>query len=425
VRRTGTALLLAACLAAAARGEAVAPSESRWLPPGSDLAAGLSERPAMRLKAAAAGGGLPPLAVLGELAFRSPATLGGEAYRAGLSCATCHPAGHLNERFFVPGLSDRPGNVDVTAGLFQPSVDDRVANPLNIPSLRGVAARAPYGRDGREPSLRQFVRDIVAVEFGGEEPPPWLLDGLAAFLRQLERLPGAGVDGEGRLDPQAGAAAGRGEGVFRDSGCAACHRPDAGFRDGLAHDVGSGGPWQTPGLFDLGQSAPYFHDGRYATLRAASEHFERTRGRRLEARELEDLLAYLEALGRAERPVEPVTAAAELADFRRLTGALALALQRESPEIGDFVVRALRLELGRLHERYPGAENAAERAALVDLSGRLAAIGRAFAGERLPEARTLVGDFAASWEAAARRLEAAADRSLYDPGRLKAAVRAP
>ena len=265
------AVLLAVLLAAASAAAADAPLESlsRWLPEGSTLAGPLTERPARRLAGEAAGGVLSPAARLGELAFRSPVVFGGEAARTGLACETCHPAGHLNRHFFVPGLSDRPGNVDVSGPLFQPAHDDGIANPVNIPSLRGVAASAPYGRDGRHASLREFVRDVVAVEFAGAEPEPWLLDALLAYLSELAHLPGAGVDGQGRLPADAGAAARRGEALFHrpfpgpgNLSCATCHPPHAGFLDGRLHDVGTGGAFDTPGLRGLADTAPYFHDGR-------------------------------------------------------------------------------------------------------------------------------------------------------------------
>src|SRR3546814_4193206 len=50
----------------------------------------------------------------GRLAFRSPMVLGGTASKAGLSCQACHPNGFANEDFFIPGLSDAHGRIDVS-----------------------------------------------------------------------------------------------------------------------------------------------------------------------------------------------------------------------------------------------------------------------------------------------------------------------
>ncbi len=47
--------------------------------------------------------------------------------------------------------------------------------------------------------------------------------------------------------------------------CNTCHRPPL-FTDRLKADVGSGGEFDTPHLFDVGSSPPYLHDGRALTL---------------------------------------------------------------------------------------------------------------------------------------------------------------
>ncbi len=65
----------------------------------------------------------------------------------------------------------------------------------------------------------------------------------------------------------------RGEAVFRSeaAGCAACHA-GAALTDGDTHDVQSSkhAPtrrgFDTPSLHLVAHSAPYFHDGRYATM---------------------------------------------------------------------------------------------------------------------------------------------------------------
>jgi cytochrome c peroxidase len=66
----------------------------------------------------------------------------------------------------------------------------------------------------------------------------------------------------------------RGHAVFTDdaTGCNSCHAEGAGFTDHALHDVSSATfadkdrYFLAPSLRFVGQTAPYFHDGRYATL---------------------------------------------------------------------------------------------------------------------------------------------------------------
>jgi hypothetical protein len=85
----------------------------------------------------------------------------------------------------VPGLSSEPGTVDVTHALFNPWNDDGLANPIEIPSLRGAAGRRSYGHEARFASLRDFIRHVMMDEFAADEPSPWLLDALVASVAQL------------------------------------------------------------------------------------------------------------------------------------------------------------------------------------------------------------------------------------------------
>lgn len=153
-----------------------------WLPPGSLSATALSIRSAENL---AGGTAQNFYTEFGRLAFRSPDILGGTARKAGISCQACHSNGHANTAFFVPGLSDRPGRIDVTHAFWNLRGEDHRDNPLTIPSLRGVAAKERLGQDRHAVSLREFTRRVIVVEFAGEEPSPLLLDGLTAYLEKL------------------------------------------------------------------------------------------------------------------------------------------------------------------------------------------------------------------------------------------------
>lgn len=154
-----------------------------WLPPGSLSVEALSTRPAEDLD----GGAAQSFFVeYGRLAFRSPDILGGTARKAGISCQACHSNGHADTAFFVPGLSDRPGRVDVSHAFWNLRNEDGRLNPLTIPSLRGAAAKERFGVRRQVASLREFTRRVIVVEFSGEEPSPLLLDGLIAYIEKLQ-----------------------------------------------------------------------------------------------------------------------------------------------------------------------------------------------------------------------------------------------
>ena len=153
-----------------------------WLPPGSLSVDELSLHP----EEAQDGGRQQSFyAEYGRLAFRSPMILGGTARKAGLSCQACHPNGHANADFFIPGLSDAHGRIDVTSTFWNIRGENHRNDPLTIPSLRGVKSKERLGHDGRSGSLREFTRRVIVTEFAGAEPDPTLLDALVAYMETL------------------------------------------------------------------------------------------------------------------------------------------------------------------------------------------------------------------------------------------------
>src|SRR5262249_51555653 len=91
--------------------------------------------------------GMPNDLLLGDLLFHSPQTLGPRAQAMNVSCDTCHPNGATHRGLSIEGLSDRPGNVDLSSPFFRRASDDGVFDPVNVPSLRGCRYTAPYGVD--------------------------------------------------------------------------------------------------------------------------------------------------------------------------------------------------------------------------------------------------------------------------------------
>lgn len=167
-------------------------------------------------------------------------------------------------------------------------------------TIDGVTELGRFGWKGQVPHLRDFVRDALGGELGLTTPDdrrgfallsdadasadPELdqeaVDDLTFFLANLPAPVRAAS-----LEPEVL----RGEFLFSTLGCARCHVPFLEgargpvwlYSDLLLHDVwpdtfrgmsepGAGpGVYRTPPLWGVGTTAPYLHDGRASTLRAA------------------------------------------------------------------------------------------------------------------------------------------------------------
>ena len=291
------------------------------LPPGSDI---FDQDPLPRLVLNFEEQGIDetdlPIIAFGDMLFDSPQIFGSPARDLGLACSTCHNRSDINQRFFIPGVSHQPGAADVDGAFFNPIFNDRRADSLDIPSLRGLRFTGPYGRDGRFASLREFTRNVIVGEFAGEEPTPFMLDALVAYMLEFDFLPNSQLTPDGRLTEAASEAARRGEAIFNrpfvgmdGASCATCHTPSANFLDRRAHDIGSvapgyegarAGALDTPTLLGTVYTAPYFHDGALPTLAAVVDWFDTTKNLGLTGTERADLTAYLEAVGAADEPYE-------------------------------------------------------------------------------------------------------------------------
>ncbi|MDH3659278.1 MAG: cytochrome C, partial [Alphaproteobacteria bacterium] len=281
-----------------------------WLPPGSDLN---DQDPLPRLVLNFEEQGIDEqdlfLVAFGDMLFDSPEIFGEPARSLGLTCATCHNRSDVNQRFFITGISPHPGVVDVDGSFFNARFNDHRSDPIDIPSLRGIRFTAPYGRDGRIASLRDFTRNVIVNEFKGPEPNPLILDALIAYQLEFDFLPAPHLERDGRLKATASAAAKRGELLFEKpypsmngQSCASCHLPGSHFTDNEVHDIGSAGEgaasgfsgaFDTPTLLGILHTAPYFHDGRFSTLAEVVAWKDESQGLGLNEDERRDLLAYL------------------------------------------------------------------------------------------------------------------------------------
>jgi hypothetical protein len=176
-------LVVALPLAAAADTGGLPIREARWVAP-DRLYAVLAHEPAECLVRPADPAAQRAVAV-GRAAFRAPLLLGGQAARAGMSCASCHRNGRGNPDFLFPGLSAGPGTADVTSSLMSAHRGDGRANPVPIPDLGGPRALLKISRDPRDAALERFIRGLVVEEFDGPAPAAEVLAGLAAYVRAL------------------------------------------------------------------------------------------------------------------------------------------------------------------------------------------------------------------------------------------------
>ncbi len=169
--------------------------------------------------------------------------------------------------------------------------------------VNGVQEVGRFGWKAQVPRLRDFVMDAAGGELGMTTPddgrgfamlsdndstpdPEFGLGEVDDMAHFLSRLPAPKPRVPNR--PQVVA---RGEQLFASVGCAVCHTPSldsprgpvplysnlllhnvmpADFR-GMAEPGADVGFYRTPPLWGIVDTAPYMHDGRASTLRAAIE----------------------------------------------------------------------------------------------------------------------------------------------------------
>ena len=349
------------------------------------------------------------LAALGELAFKSEFLLEGSPLRtlgAQMTCDSCHPDGGASPVVFFEGLSDKPGNLDVTNRAIS-LIEDNIYNPINVPSIVGARHTAPFARDGGFDTVEDFTLFAIANEFAGGIPSDLAIEALVAFQEGLAFPDNPLLGADGRLAAGAPAAARRGEALFRrpvaggpERGCATCHRPEDHFVDRRVHEVGTGRgaragmAFETPTLLGAAATPPYLHDGRYDTLAEAADYFADYFGVARGAAERADLAAYVEAVAGGAAPAVE-TEAAE--DVHPETAAVLLEVVLEADDwmLTRMAVPRATTEL----DDWRGAPDAPDGAAL-DLWIRLL---------RRIEARTKVQDFDGARAALAEYRAAVAD----------------
>ncbi|MEQ9319845.1 MAG: c-type cytochrome [Polyangiaceae bacterium] len=157
----------------------------------------------------------------------------------GRACASCHPDGRDD-------------------GLSWPTPH----GPRQTPMLAGRLDERtrPFGWQGDAETVAAHVVQTFA-RLGGSGLDDTELDALLSYCHEMATPNREGASQSAEL-------VSRGSALFHDEtvGCSVCHTEKGFGSDGVRHGVGSGPELETPSLAFIGGTAPYFHDGRYATL---------------------------------------------------------------------------------------------------------------------------------------------------------------
>ncbi|NUO49816.1 MAG: c-type cytochrome, partial [Polyangiaceae bacterium] len=183
----------------------------------------------------------------------------------GVACASCHPEGRDDGLTWA--TPEGPRRTPMLAGRMEPPLGWLGANEDLERHLDAEFLRL-HGQ-----GLRSVQREALMAYLSGLRPPP---------KRKTDA-----------------ALAEKGKELFSSKGCATCH--PGGGTDGKTHDVGSKrsgdkkAAFDTPSLRHLAGRAPYFHDGRFKSVREVLEqpHGDKTSTPKIAPNEIAPLEAYL------------------------------------------------------------------------------------------------------------------------------------
>jgi cytochrome c peroxidase len=278
---------------------------------------------------------------LGEALFNDPRL----SIDASRSCASCHDRtkGFADGRAQGQGVPGRPlkrhtptlWNLAWSSPVFWDgrarSLEEQVAGPIESPDEMAQPMESVVARLSGDPAMRKSFAEAFP------QAPKVDAVNLAKAIATFERT---FVSPQTRFDRWvAGEQGALGESEvagFRlftgKAGCAKCHSGFA-FTDYAFHDIGLPGDdrgrgavlrlpvaehaFKTPGLREIGRSAPYMHDGSLATLADVLRHYQEgiverptlskdlTRRLELSQAERADLIAFLGTLTSEAEPALP------------------------------------------------------------------------------------------------------------------------
>ncbi|HEV3263653.1 MAG TPA: hypothetical protein VG013_42855 [Gemmataceae bacterium] len=236
-----------------------------------------------------------------------------------ISCASCHPDGHSDDRVW-----QNPEGLRKTTALFGLAH----THPLHWSADRDEVQDFEYTIRGRlmqgwgllQGPLKPkdgFKPTELEEKLAGRSKD---LDALAVYCNSFDFTLSPHIPGPGKLS----AAAGRGKRLFfrDDVGCARCHSgpyyTDSRLKKPFnLHDVGTGtddptekmGPrYDTPTLLGVYRTAPYLHHGKAKTMRdvltTCNREDRHGKTSHLRPREIDDLVAFLKSLPYEKPPDE-------------------------------------------------------------------------------------------------------------------------
>ncbi len=210
--------------------------------------------------------------VLGRQIFHSVGD--SRVSKDGRACASCHPDGRDDSITWA--TPDGPRRTIILAG-------GRLENT------------EPFGWSGQSKDLRDHLHHTFE-RLNGQGLRNVELEALVSYVESLPAPPREASD--------SAALVAKGEQIFnsKDAECASCHA--TGGTDNKNHDVQSRdhadkkAEFNTPSLKFVGGHAPYFHDGRYDTLRDLIIKSDGTMGhtKQLAPGDVDALEAYLRTL---------------------------------------------------------------------------------------------------------------------------------
>ena len=196
------------------------------------------------------------------------------------SCHSCHTDGHTNGQ-----RADTFGD------------EDRGA-PKKVVSLRGVSDSGPWAWTGSKSSLDEQIKTSLIISMQTQIPTDELpIERLSAYLKTLtpapslrlanNMMPSGDVLAEARIG-------------FEAAGCQNCHA-GPGLTSNDTYDVGIHDEqgetlFNPPSLRGVSQRAPYFHDGRAATLAEVLKTSHHNSKMALSEKQIEQLQLLLESL---------------------------------------------------------------------------------------------------------------------------------
>ena len=196
--------------------------------------------------------------------------------RDGRACASCHPDGRDDSITWATPLG--PRRTILLAGR--------------------VGETNRFSWSGTERTLHEHL-DTTFDRLSGQGVRSLERDAIVKYIKTLA------PPNENAAHDEASKVA-RGKTIFASSEteCASCHTPTTAFSDNQLHDVKSKtesdkqGTFNTPSLKGVGGTGPWFHDGRYATLKDLLKKSDGKMGKtkQLSDADLDALESYLRSI---------------------------------------------------------------------------------------------------------------------------------